>query len=123
MGGKCYQDLEVWQVAMDLAEECYRATSEFPKEERYGLMSQMRRAVVSIAANIAEGQGRRYQRDFASFLSIANGSLAELETHVELSRRLHFIDANREASLLEKAARVGMMLNALIRSIEKAGRP
>jgi four helix bundle protein len=85
----------------------------------YGLVSQIRRSAVSVAANIAEGQGRHHAREFARFLSIANGSLTEVETHVELSRRLHYIDADCEARLLDLAARVGMMLNRLVQSIER----
>ncbi|ACC84986.1 four helix bundle protein [Nostoc punctiforme] len=83
-----YQDLKVWQEAMNLAEECYRVTKQFPKEETYGMISQIRRASVSIPANIAEGYGRRTRGEYIQFLYIAQGSLKELETHLLLSIRV-----------------------------------
>lgn len=83
-----YRDLKVWQHAIDLAELCYAATKSFPKEEMYGLTSQMRRCSVSIAANIAEGYGRDSGGSFAHFLKIAQGSLKEFETHTILSGRI-----------------------------------
>ena len=79
---KSYQDLTVWQRAMDLVEGVYRVTKDWPKDEQYGLTNQVRRAVVSVPANIAEGQGRTSDREFARFLAIAHGSLYEVETHL-----------------------------------------
>ncbi|MEX2583030.1 MAG: four helix bundle protein [Gemmatimonadota bacterium] len=112
-----YRDLEVWQKAMDLAEECYHATGGFPKEEIYGLTSQIRRAATSVAANIAEGRGRRSTRDFLRFLGIAYGSLLELETHVLLAERLDLCDAKIAESLLDRSGEVGRMLNGLRSSL------
>jgi len=83
-----YQELIVWQRAMDLVEEIYKATKEFPREELYALTSQIRRAAVSIPSNIAEGQGRRTTADFLRHLSIAYGSLREVETQALIARRL-----------------------------------
>ena len=83
-----YRELEVWQVAMDLAEQCYLATRSFPREELFGMTRQIRRAAASIPANIAEGQGRQHTKEFLNHLSIARGSLKELETHLILSHRV-----------------------------------
>ncbi len=82
---RSYRDLRVWQEAMDLAEACYRTTREFPKEGLYGITSQMRRAAVSVAANVAEGQGREGRAAFIRFVRVAQGSLKELQTHLLLS--------------------------------------
>jgi four helix bundle protein len=117
-----YEDLEVWQMAMTLAEQCYRLTATFPREETYGLSAQIRRAAVSIPANIAEGYGRNQTGNFLNFLRIAQGSVRELETHLLLVSRLKVADAERAAPCREVAIRVSKMLRALIRSIED-GRP
>jgi four helix bundle protein len=87
---KSFRDLEVWQIGLDLVETIYRCTAEFPKSEMYGLTAQMRRAAVSISSNIAEGQARSSSKEFLHFLSYALGSLAELETQLELARRLQY---------------------------------
>ncbi len=79
---KSYRDLEVWNVAMDLAASCYTLTRLFPKDELYGMTSQIRRAAASIPANIAEGHGREHTKEFLNHLSVARGSLMELETHL-----------------------------------------
>jgi len=117
-----YEDLEVWQMAMTLAEQCYRLTATFPREETYGLSAQIRRAAVSIPANIAEGYGRNQTGNFLNFLRIAQGSVRELETHLLLVSRPKVADAERAAPCREVAIRVSKMLRALIRSIED-GRP
>ncbi|MEM1308251.1 MAG: four helix bundle protein [Cyanobacteria bacterium P01_H01_bin.153] len=95
-GGKIqsYRDLEVWQKGMALAEVCYRVTKTFPQAEVYGMVSQIRRAAVSIPDNIAEGYGREYRNDYVRFLRIAQGSLKELETHLLLAVRVELIDRN-----------------------------
>src|SRR5690349_2107137 len=95
-----YRQLEVWQLAMDLAEKCYQATKCFPREELFGLTSQIRRAGVSIPANIAEGQGRSHTKEFLKHLSIARGSLMELETHLTLGQRLGFLPQAKLDDLL-----------------------
>lgn len=119
MGVKNYRELLVWQRAMDLVESIYRSTQLFPREEVYGLTAQMRRAVVSIPSNIAEGQGRRTTRDFLNFLSIAHGSLREVETQILIAQRLHYLDMNRANQILDQTAKVGQLLNGLIRSLNK----
>ena len=111
---KGYRDLIVWQKSMTLAEHVYRATNEFPKPEIYGLTSQMRRAVVSIASNIAEGQGRNTTGEFIQFLGIAKGSVAELETQLELACRLTFLLSEEKELLLAQANEIGRMLAGLI---------
>ena len=121
MSFKNYQDLEVWQKAMDLVVLCYQMTKGFPKSEIYGLASQIRRAAVSIPANIAEGRERQHSKEFLQHLSIAYGSLAELETHVQIAKRLDYIDVNQLKGVLDKSAEIGRMLNGLRRSIQSSG--
>ena len=112
-----FRDLLAWQEAMNLAVLAYRITSNFPKEETYGLTSQLRRASVSIPANIAEGQGRRLTKEFQQFLANARGSLLELDTHMELALRLGYIDKGQHAAVQGKIDEVGRLLNGLIRSL------
>jgi four helix bundle protein len=114
---KNYRDLIVWQKAMDLVVLVYDITARFPREELYGLTSQTRRAAVSIPSNIAEGQGRSSTREFLSFLSIAHGSLREVETQALIAQRLHYIDSPTAAELMELAAEVGRLLNGLSNSL------
>ncbi|TVP63104.1 MAG: four helix bundle protein [Nodularia sp. (in: Bacteria)] len=113
-----YQDLKAWQEAMNLGEECYRVTKQFPKEETYGMTSQIRRASVSIPANIAEGYGRRTRGEYIQFLYIAQGSLKELETHLLLSIRVELAVAEVIDPVLEQCKLVGRILLGLIRSLE-----
>ena len=87
-----YRKLKVWNKAVELVEECYRLTKKFPKYEMYGLSSQIQRAAVSIPSNIAEGRQRIYRKEFIKHLSIAHGSLAELETQIEIANRLNYIE-------------------------------
>jgi four helix bundle protein len=102
---------------MTLAEDVYRATGKFPKEETYGLMSQMRRAAVSVASNIAEGQARHGRGELLQFLGYARGSLAELGTQVTLAARLGLFAPSIEPSLCELVAEVGRLLNGLRNSL------
>jgi four helix bundle protein len=85
---RSFRDLEVWQLGMNLAEAVYRCTADLPKNETFGLSAQMRRAAVSVPSNIAEGQARSSSKEFLQFISISLGSLAELETQLEIARRL-----------------------------------
>jgi len=119
MSIQSYRDLDVWNVAMDLAASCYKATREFPREEMFGLTSQIRRAASSIPANIAEGYGRNSTREFLRHLSIARGSLMELETHVLLALRVNRMEPPDSRPLLELAERVSRMLFNLKISLEK----
>jgi four helix bundle protein len=112
-----HRDLEVWQKAMDLAQQMYVVTKGFPTEERFGLSAQMRRASISVPCNIAEGAARRTTKDFVGFIHTARGSLAELETQILLASRLGLLDQATE--LLASAREVGRLLNGLIRSLHR----
>ena len=114
---KSYQDLEVWRKSIDLAEMVYRVSVNFPPEERFGVTGQMRRAAVSVAANIAEGAERHGTGEFLQFLGIASGSLAETETFLILARRLSMASEEQVAPLLARASEIGRMLNGLKRSL------
>ncbi len=110
---RSYRDLLVWQKSIDLVVDCYRATEPFPRTETYGLVSQVRRAATAIPANIAEGHGRDHLGDYLRHVSIAKGSLTELETHLIISERLSFVSKERLQELLERTAEVGRMLEGL----------
>ena len=112
-----YRDLRVWQKGMDLAEACYSITKEFPKEEMYGMTSQIRRAAASIPANISEGYGREYRAEYVQFLRIAQGSLKELETHLILSARVKLTTSQAVNPILTECESLGKMLRSLIRSL------
>ena len=114
-----YRDLEVWQKAMELVVECYQITKSFPKHEVFGLAGQLQRAAVSIPANLAEGRTRQHTKEFIQHISIAYGSLAELETHIEIAKRLGYIAADTAVELIDKTSTIGRMLNGLRRSLEK----
>jgi four helix bundle protein len=113
-----HRDLRVWREAMQLAELCYRHTRDFPRDELFGLTAQIRRAAVSIPANIAEGYGRENTGSYVQFLRIAQGSCKELETHIVLSERVLGEVASETAPVLEQAEVVGKMLRGLIRSLQ-----
>ena len=112
-----YQELIAWQGAMDLVEDVYKATKDFPREEIYALTSQIRRAAVSIPSNIAEGQGRRTTADFLRHLSIAYGSLREVETQAMIARRLTYISQAKLEEVMNRAGEVGRLLNGLMSSL------
>lgn len=116
---RSYQDLEVWQKSMELVEDCYRLTRQFPDSEVYGLPSQLQRSAVSVAANIAEGRERGRTQEFLHRLSIAYGSLAELETHILIARRLNYVNEEPLRQLMDKTAEIGRMLNGLRGSLER----
>ena len=107
---RTYRDLSVWQRAMDLVVLAYQKSKQLPKDELYGLTSQIRRAATSIPANIAEGQGRRFTSEFLHFLGVARGSLLELETHLLASQRLGFLNGSDVNECLEPAGEVSRML-------------
>ena len=115
---KSYKDLLVWQQAMDLAVLCYRITKGFPKEELFGLTSQIRRSSSSVAANVAEGHGRENSGSFVQFLRIAQGSLKETETHLLLSSRVGLVKEIEVRDALLACEDIGRMLRSLIRSIQ-----
>jgi four helix bundle protein len=108
-----YRDLKVWQMAMQLAEDAYRTTESFPPRETYALANQLQRAVVSIPSNLAEGHARSSTKDYLRFVSIAQGSLAEAETQLELAQRLGYVTTATLTSLLEQTNELGRMLHGL----------
>lgn len=105
---------------MTFAQAVYSLTRQFPKEEIFGLTSQLRRSAVSIPSNIAEGQGRNSDKSFAVFLTQAQGSLYELETQIELARNLGFIKGNQADPLLAEASEIGRMIHGLLRTLRKS---
>jgi four helix bundle protein len=118
-----FQDLIVWQKAMDYTVEIYKATACFPKEEIYGLRAQVRNSSSSIPVNIAEGQGRKTTRDFLHFLSIAHGSLCESQTHLLLAERLKYLTQEATHRLMERAEEIARLLNALKDSLKRKSNP
>lgn len=114
---KSYRDLEVWQKAMILAREIYQVTLRFPSEEKFGMVNQMRRAAVSIPSNLAEGHARSGTNEFRHFVSIAMGSVAELETQVILSTDLGYLKTQAKESLLKQLDTIGKMLRGLHKSL------
>lgn len=116
---KTFRDLLVWQKSMALVTEVYRASASFPSDERYGLTSQLRRCVVSIPSNIAEGFGRDTTNDYLRFLGIAKGSLYEAQTQIEIGRNLQFIEESRFTELLENAREIERMLTSMMRKLKE----
>lgn len=110
---KSYQELVVWQKAMDLVEAIYQATKDFPKEEMFGLTSQIRRAAVSIPSNIAEGQGRNSTKEFRHHLAIAYGSLQEVETQILIAARLGYLTKPDQEMLIQLTEEIGRLINGL----------
>jgi four helix bundle protein len=119
MNVKSYRDLLVWQKAMDLAAEVHPVALSFPKTEMFGLTSQLNRAATSVPSNIAEGHGRRTTADFIHFLSIARGSLNEVETQIILASRYDYIPDTVHDHLLQLSSEVGRMLNGLMDALER----
>ena len=111
---QAFQDLTVWQRAVEMTVKTYSLTKSFPSSEMYGLTSQMRRAAVSVASNIAEGRGRLTDGEFRQFLGHAQGANCELQTQVEVARRLMFVTENQLKDVEMLSVEVGKMLSALI---------
>lgn len=118
-----YHELIVWQRAITLVTEIYRVTAKFPKAEQWGLVSQLRRAAVSVPSNIAEGQSRSTTGEFRQFLGNGRGSLAEVHTQIIISTRLEYLDPSTAAKLEEMIDVVGKLLNGLIRSLGNPKKP
>lgn len=114
-----YRDLDVWKKSIQLVKYCYLLTEKLPKSETYGLASQMRRAAISIPANIAEGRSRQSTREYLRFVDIAYGSLAELETHAIVAAELQLLSSQEVEKLLEQSAEIGRMLNGLVNSLQQ----
>ena len=115
---RSFRGLLVWRQSMEVVKACYFLTKRLPPEERYGLASQIRRAAVSIPANIAEGSGRATRRDFCNFLRIAQGSLRELETYLVLVEELNLISPMEVVPLLKRLDSIARLLNRLIQSLQ-----
>ncbi len=114
-----YRDLHVWVRSLDWAESVYKTTARWPVEERFGLISQIRRSAVSIASNIAEGAARRTTGEFIQFIGIARGSLAEAETQLILATRLGYVPDAQARALLDGSDEISRMLAALAASLAK----
>ncbi len=117
MAVQTHRDLEVWQRAMTLVERCYGETKSFPQDERFGLTGQLRRAAVSVPSNVAEGSCRLTTKAFINHVSIALGSLAEVETCVEIALRLGYLPHSTAKALYEMSGAVGRLLNGLLRAL------
>ena len=117
-----YRDLKVWRRALDWAEAIYEATAHWPRDERFGLVSQIRRSAISVASNIAEGAARRSTGEFIQFVGIAQGSLAEAETQLFLAQRLGYLPASDAEALLAGADEISRMLAALAGSLARRKR-
>jgi len=124
---RSYRDLDVWQKSMDLVMAVYKMTRSFPADERFGLTGQIQRAAVSIPANIAEGYGRLHRGDYLHHLSMSQGSLAELETHLTIAARLEYIPREDGVEAWHLAQETGKLLRGLIVSlqadVDESGRP
>ena len=120
MALRSYRQLIGWQKGIELVTDVYRLTQKFPKQEIYGLTSQIRRAAVSIPSNIAEGQGRMSRGEFKQFLGHARGSVFELESQVLILRNLAYLNMEEGESLLERIAELGRVLNGLLKSLDPA---
>lgn len=117
---KPHKRLKAWQLGMDIAVDVYKLTEHFPPEERFGLVSQMRKSGVSIPSNVAEGAARKSKKEFVNFLHISSGSLAELDTQLELAKRLEFVDGETFNRLDEKLIEEDKVLSGLIKHQKKA---
>lgn len=114
---KSYEDLLVWQRTIKLSLDVYGVTKHYPKDELYGLISQLRRSAISIPSNIAEGRSRGTKKDFCQFLRIALGSLSELDTQLLISKELRFIEANEYAKITKETDEIGKMLSTMIKKL------
>jgi len=119
---KPHKKLKAWQLAMEIAQDIYRITQQLPAEEKYGLVSQMRRSATSIPSNIAEGAARQSSKEFVQFLHIAQASLAELDTQCELSYRLGYL-VHEKDTLEQKLLETDKVLSGLIRSLKSKSSP
>jgi len=116
---KPHKRLDVWKLSMESVLDIYRVTAEFPVEERYGLVAQMRAAAVSVPSNIAEGAARNTKREFANFLHVAQASLSELDTQVEIAVRLGYLTPGDATPALDRMERTDKMLTGLIKSLRR----
>ena len=118
---KPHKNLKAWQLAMDIVEKIYSITESFPSAEKFGIVSQMRRCAISVPSNIAEGAGRNTKKEFVNFLHISQGSLSELDTQLELSLRLQYIDKSTWDVLNNMFIEEDKIISGLIRSQKEVG--
>jgi four helix bundle protein len=116
---KPHKKLDAWKLSMDLVLDVYQVIEKFPRQEKYGLVDQIRRAVISIPSNIAEGAARQTKKEFSNYLHIAQGSLSELDAQLELAARLGYIDNRDQNRLDEKMQRIDKLITGLIRHLNK----
>lgn len=114
---KSFRDLNIWQKGIDLVKDIYKETQNFPRQEIYGLTNQIRRAAISIPSNIAEGHIRQHRAEFRQFLSVALGSLAELETQIVISRELNYISTEKSLNVIDQMGSLGKMIRGLIKRL------
>ena len=114
---KSLEDLEIWNEGLSLVEKIYAVTQKFPKEEIYGLSSQLRRAAVSIPSNVAEGFRRYHNKEYKQFLYVTLGSCAELETQITIAKELKYIEQDIEVAILEKLDHICRMISNLIKKL------
>ena len=116
---KPHKKLDAWKISMDLVFEIYKAIEKFPRQEKYGLVDQIRRAAVSVPSNIAEGAVRQTKKEFSNYLHIAQGSLSELDTQIELAARLGYLDDHNQNRLDAMMQRIDKLITGLIRHLNK----
>lgn len=119
MAGKirAYRDLDIWKMGIELVKDIYKSTEQFPRQETYGLVSQMRRSGVSISSNVAEGFRRYHNKEYKQFLYISLGSCAELETQITIAKELKYIQEDKEAKLLERLDHICRMISNLLKKL------
>lgn len=115
-----FRDLRVWQLGMELVEDVYGLTRSWPQSERYGLTSQVRRSAISVPSNIAEGQAREHLGEYLHHLSVAQASLAELDTQLEIAIRLEYLSADQTSYAIDKVKALGKQLRALRAAVSKS---
>lgn len=120
---KSHKDLDAWRIAVELATDDYEVTKSFPKEEQYGMVSQMRRSAVSIASNLAEGAARQGSKEFLQYVHIALGSVSELDTQIEISMRVRLTHLESLQRIQATAIRVNQMLRGLARTVRRNSKP
>jgi four helix bundle protein len=117
MGIETYRDLDIWKKGIEVVKDVYKLTEKLPKQETYGLVSQMRRSAISIPSNVAEGFKRFHNKEYKRFLHMSLGSCAELETQITIAKELKYIQENEEAILLEKLDHIGRMISNLLKRL------
>ena len=117
MGIKTYRDLDIWKKGIELVKDTYKLTEEFPKQEMYGLVNQMRRSAISIPSNVAEGFRRHHNKEYKQFLYTSLGSCAELETQITIAKELKYIQEDKEAMLLERLDHICRMISNLLKKL------